>query len=89
MCWWWRPGSPIRSSPRFSRGVDDELSQIGYGIIIGNLDNRSEREARYVDLALSRQVDGVLLMTGVFPENGRRSMGEAGLPIVALCAAIR
>jgi len=68
--------------------VDDELTQSGYGIIIGNLDNRREREARYVDLALSRQVDGVLLLTGYIPENGTRSMRESGLPIVAMCAAI-
>ena len=53
--------------PRFSRGVDDELTQVGYGIIIGNLDNRREREARYVDLALSRQVDGVLLHDRLHP----------------------
>ncbi|MFC1458364.1 LacI family DNA-binding transcriptional regulator [Microvirga arabica] len=83
--------APRLTNPVFAeilRGVDDELTQSGYGIIIGNLDNRREREARYVDLALSRQVDGVLLLTGYVPENGTRSMREAGLPIVAMCAAI-
>jgi LacI family repressor for deo operon, udp, cdd, tsx, nupC, and nupG len=83
--------APRLTNPVFAeilRGVDDELTQSEYGIIIGNLDNRREREARYVDLALSRQVDGVLLLTGYVPENGTRSMREAGLPIVAMCAAI-
>src|SRR6478609_6022163 len=83
--------APRLTNPVFAEilgGVDDELSQSGYGIIIGNLDNRREREARYVDLALSRQVDGILLMTGYVPENGTRNMKEAGLPIVALCAAV-
>lgn len=83
--------APRLTNPVFAeilRGVDDELTRSGYGIIIGNLDNRREREARYVDLALSRQVDGVLLMTGYVPENGTRSMSESGLPIVAICAAI-
>jgi LacI family transcriptional regulator, repressor for deo operon, udp, cdd, tsx, nupC, and nupG len=83
--------APRLTNPVFAeilRGVDDELTQSGYGIIIGNLDNRREREARYVDLALSRQVDGVLLLTGYVPENGARSMRESGLPIVAMCAAI-
>ncbi|WP_207482746.1 LacI family DNA-binding transcriptional regulator [Arenibaculum pallidiluteum] len=70
------------------RGIDDELTRSGYGLVIGNLDNRREREARYVDLALSRQVDGVLLMNGHIPENGQRDMTEAGLPMVALCAAM-
>jgi LacI family repressor for deo operon, udp, cdd, tsx, nupC, and nupG len=83
--------APRLTNPVFAeilRGVDDELTESGYGIIIGNLDNRREREARYVDLALSRQVDGVLLLTGYIPENGTRSMRDAGLPIVAMCAAI-
>jgi LacI family transcriptional regulator, repressor for deo operon, udp, cdd, tsx, nupC, and nupG len=83
--------APRLTNPVFAeilRGVDDELTQSGYGIIIGNLDNRREREARYVDLALSRQVDGVLLLTGYIPENGSRDMRESGLPIVAMCAAI-
>ncbi|GEO16390.1 LacI family DNA-binding transcriptional regulator [Microvirga aerophila] len=83
--------APRLTNPVFAqvlRGVDDELIQSGYGIIIGNLDNCAEREARYVDLALSRQVDGILLLTGSIPMNGTRSMGEAGLPIVAVCAAI-
>ncbi|MCB5177652.1 LacI family DNA-binding transcriptional regulator [Microvirga lenta] len=83
--------APRLTNPVFAqvlRGVDDELTQNGYGIIVGNLDNLIEREARYVDLVLSRQVDGVLLMNGRIPEKGRRSMGEAGLPIVALCSAI-
>ena len=83
--------APRLTNPVFAeilRGVDDELTRSGYGIIIGNLDNRREREARYVDLALSRQVDGVLLLTGYIPENGTRDMRESGLPIVAMCAAI-
>jgi LacI family repressor for deo operon, udp, cdd, tsx, nupC, and nupG len=84
--------APRLTNPVFAqvlRGVDDELTQSGYGIIIGNLDNCADREARYVDLALSRQVDGVLLLTGRIPMNGTRSMAEAGLPIVAVCAVIQ
>lgn len=83
--------APRLTNPVFAevlRGVDDELSRSGYGIIIGNLDNLIEREARYVDLALSRQVDGVLLLTGRVPASDKRSMAEAGLPMVAVCAAI-
>jgi LacI family repressor for deo operon, udp, cdd, tsx, nupC, and nupG len=82
---------PNLANPVFAqilRGIDDELTRSGYGLVIGNLDNCIEREARYVDLALSRQIDGVLLLNGRVPENGRRSMNEANLPMVAMCAAI-
>jgi LacI family repressor for deo operon, udp, cdd, tsx, nupC, and nupG len=82
---------PNLANPVFAqilRGVDDELTQSGYGLVIGNLDNCPEREPRYVDLALSRQADGILLMNGHIPGDGKRHMGEARLPMVALCAAI-
>lgn len=82
---------PNLANPVFAqilRGIDDELTQSGYGLVIGNLDNCKEREARYVELALSRQVDGVILMNGRIPESDKRTMREAGLPMVAMCAAI-
>ncbi|WP_445503088.1 LacI family DNA-binding transcriptional regulator [Microvirga sp. G4-2] len=82
---------PNLANPVFAqilRGIDDELTQSGYGLVIGNLDNCAEREARYVELALSRQVDGIILMNGRIPESDKRTMREAGLPMVAMCAAI-
>jgi LacI family repressor for deo operon, udp, cdd, tsx, nupC, and nupG len=82
---------PNLANPVFAqilRGIDDELTQLGYGLVIGNLDNQHEREARYVELALSRQVDGILLLNGRVPEGGKRTMAEARLPMVAMCAAI-
>lgn len=83
--------APRLTNPVFAqvlRGVDDELTQSGYGIIVANLDNQTEREVRYVDLVLSRQVDGVLLMNGRIPQGSKRSMADAGVPMVAMCSAI-
>lgn len=71
------------------RGIDDELVRSGYGMIIANLDNRPDREARYVDLAFARQVDGVLLLGGSIPTGNGRQMTDAGLPIATICVAIR
>jgi LacI family repressor for deo operon, udp, cdd, tsx, nupC, and nupG len=70
------------------RGIDDELVEHGYGIIIGNLDNRPEREARYVDLVFAGQVDAVLLMSGRIPSGGGRLMSEAGVPMATICVDI-
>ncbi len=70
------------------RGIDDELVEHGYGIIIGNLDNRPEREARYVDLVFAGQVDAVLLMSGRVPTGGGRLMSEAGVPMATICVDI-
>jgi LacI family repressor for deo operon, udp, cdd, tsx, nupC, and nupG len=83
--------APRLTNPVFAqvlRGVDDELTQSGYGIIVANLDNQTEREVRYVDLVLSRHVDGVLLMNGRIPQDSKRSMADAGVPMVAMCSAV-
>ena len=71
------------------RGIDDELVGSGYGMIIANLDNQPEREARYVDLAFAGQVDGVLLLGGRVPAGNGRQMSDAGVPMATICVAIR
>jgi LacI family repressor for deo operon, udp, cdd, tsx, nupC, and nupG len=71
------------------RGIDDELVASGYGMIIANLDNRPEREARYVDFAFAGQVDGVLLCGARVPMANGRKMSDAGLPIATICIAIQ
>jgi LacI family transcriptional regulator, repressor for deo operon, udp, cdd, tsx, nupC, and nupG len=70
------------------RGVDAALSNAGYGLIIGNLDNAPEKEARYVELAQSGQVDGVILLCGHVLSGGRRRLEDARLPMVAACEII-
>lgn len=70
------------------RGIDATLSQAGYGLIIGNLDNKREREDHFVDLAFAGQVDGLLLMNGWMPSKQSRSLRDAGLPMVALNSAV-
>lgn len=82
---------PNIANPFFAevlRGIDDTLVEAGYGFVIGNLDNLVERESRYVDLALSGQFDGVLLMNGNVPKSGARTIMDGGLPVVAMCAGI-
>ena len=82
---------PNLANPYFSevlRGIDDELAEAGYDLIIGNLDNRVEREARYVKLAMAGQVDGVLNLTGRVPKGDGRTMVDLGLPMAGVCAIV-
>lgn len=82
---------PDIANPFFAeilRGIDATLSARGYGLIIANLDNSAEKEARYIELALSGQVDGILLLCGHVPAGGGRNLGGAGVPMVAACERI-
>ncbi|MEZ5668290.1 MAG: LacI family DNA-binding transcriptional regulator [Alphaproteobacteria bacterium] len=78
---------PNVGNPFFSevlRGIDAALSENGYGLIIGNLDNSHARERHFVDLAFAGQVDGVLLMNGWMPVKDDRQLQDAGVPIVSV-----
>ncbi len=77
--------------PEVLRGVDEGLSRAGYGIIVANLDNSAEKEARYVDLACAGQVDGVLLLCGHLIRSRTRDVRDvmaSNLPVVAACERI-
>jgi LacI family repressor for deo operon, udp, cdd, tsx, nupC, and nupG len=82
---------PSIANPVFAevlRGIDTELTTAGYGVVIGNLDNNPGKEPRFVELAFSREVDGVILLNGWIPRSGRHSLLESGLPVVSMCSAI-
>ena len=67
--------APRLTNPVFAeilRGVDDELTKSGYGIIIGNLDNRREREARYVDRAAAFGSQRVMTLDHVVAARAHR-----------------
>jgi LacI family transcriptional regulator len=45
-----------------ARGVEDEAWARGYGLFLCNTDDDPEKEARYIDILLRRQVEGVLIV---------------------------
>ena len=85
---------PRLTNPFFAeiaRGIDQELSAAGYGIIIGDLDDDQtgdaaprQRERHMADMVFAGHLDGALIMSGSIPKSGTRSIKEAGIPIVAL-----
>lgn len=70
------------------RGIDTGLAPAGYGVIIGNLDSSPGNQARFVDLAFSRQVDGVMVLSGSVPGSAGRSLAAAGLPMVSVLTPV-
>lgn len=65
-------------------GVDQALSERGYGLLIGNLHDRPEKESHLLDLVLAGGVDGVLLLAGNVLEADGRSLADSAVPIVAV-----
>ena len=83
---------PQRNSPPFFAdvldGIDAELSAHGYTMIMGGLDGAEDKARRLANLVFSRHVDGVIVVTGHVPVVDGRSILDAGLPAVGVCAEI-
>jgi len=82
--------SPYLYSGAFFNGVinglDAELASAGYTMIVGSVDGPIEKARRLVDLVYSRQLDGVVVLTGVDPVVEGRSLLDAEIPIVSICS---
>ena len=69
-------------------GIDQELSSHGYTMIMGSLEGNDVRARRLSDLVFAHHLDGVIVLTPVIPRLDGRSILEAGIPVVSVCAEI-
>jgi LacI family transcriptional regulator len=63
-----------------SRGVEDVAQRHGYTLMVGNTDERPEKERQYVEVLVSRRVDGVILSTT--GADHVRLLQERGIPVI-------
>src|SRR5689334_8982092 len=83
---------PRRNNPPFFsevlHGIDVTLSEAGYAMITGNFEGDPERARRLVDLVFGGHLDGILTLSGQVPTVDGRSILDAGLPVVSVCAEL-
>ncbi|WP_282940958.1 LacI family DNA-binding transcriptional regulator [Paenibacillus sp. RC67] len=74
------------SNPFFTnlaRGAEDKALQAGYQLLLGNTDEQTDKESRYIDLLLSTKVDGVLIApTGDPSLANLRKLAKRRVPFV-------
>ncbi|MFC4769969.1 LacI family DNA-binding transcriptional regulator [Effusibacillus consociatus] len=78
---------PDITNPFFSqiiRGMEDEASAHGYTVILGNTDNRSERQNNYLKLLEERRADGIILTLARSSVEEIDSIRKIG-PVVLAC----
>ncbi|MBP0615666.1 LacI family DNA-binding transcriptional regulator [Jiella mangrovi] len=80
---------PQRTNPPFFaevlHGIDVTLAEAGYVLITGYMEGH-DHDLRLIELAASGHVAGLLTVSGDLPNVGGRSILDAGLPAVAICA---
>lgn len=66
------------------RGIEDVLQAEDYTLLLGNSDGQKEREHLYLDTLRAEGVAGILFVPTNGQEGAYRSLGGAGIPIVAI-----
>jgi DNA-binding LacI/PurR family transcriptional regulator len=68
------------------RGIEDRAIKAGYTIVVGNSDNKLDREEVYLKLFLAQRVDGILLVKspGYMSPSLLQSLNKNGPPVVLL-----
>jgi LacI family transcriptional regulator len=72
--------------PLVVRGAEDAAQKAGYTTVLCNSDDQREKEELYLELLLSKRVDGLLLtkVPGPFSPSLRRTITDSGAPVVLL-----
>jgi LacI family transcriptional regulator len=67
-----------------ARSFEDHMFEAGYSAIICNSDGDVAKEARYLEVLLSKQVDGLLMVAASQPSEGLRDLVEGGTPTIVV-----
>ncbi len=76
---------PDNSSPFFAgvaRAVEDAGYQAGYSVVLCNSDGSQDKESTYINVLLSKQVDGLILMSLGTNSTAAQIAVDAGVPTV-------
>ena len=70
-------------------GLDDVFNARGYTCIIGSTEMSDARARRIIELAYARQIDGAIVLIAHATRVDGRSILDAAIPVVAICADSR
>lgn len=76
---------PDISNPFFSelsRAIEDVANKLGYNVILCNSDNDADKEKKYVELLISKLIDGIILIPGQESEASANLLKLNGIPFV-------
>ena len=68
---------------QLARGAEDAAQKAGYSVVLCNTDSQVEKEATYLEIAISEHMAGVIL-AAASPETNLDVLMAAGRPVVAV-----
>lgn len=76
---------PDNSNPYFAeiaRTIEDIGYKNGYSVILCNSDGNLDKEAAYINMLITKQVDGVILISAGYQQEHLLELREFGIPFV-------
>src|SRR5205807_2815269 len=72
--------------PLLVRGAEDAAQKAGYSVLLCNSDDNRGKEEQYLELLLSKRLDGILLnkAPGNLSASRRNLLAESRVPVVSL-----
>lgn len=67
-----------------TRGVEDVAQDNGYAVILCNTDESEEKQAQYLQMLLSRRIDGILLVPVTNSPDPIRLIQKQSIPVVLM-----
>jgi len=67
-----------------AKEIQDQLFDKNYSVLILNTDENEEKERKAIELALGRQVDGIILCPAQHTEDNIRFLCQTNIPVVLL-----
>ncbi len=71
------------------RGVEDIAQQHDYTLILGNTDEKLEKERCYIDIMISRRVDGVIIASAPGNNHYLQRVFRRGIPVVLIDRTVK
>jgi LacI family transcriptional regulator len=78
---------PNNSNPYFAeiaRGIEDASFEAGFNVILCNSYDRPEKQVRYLQVLMEKQVDGLIVLTSGGPEQPGHPLSRIGVPLVVV-----
>jgi LacI family transcriptional regulator len=72
--------------PAIVRAAEDAAQKAGYSVLLCNSDDKKEKESHYLDLLISKRVDGIVFnkAPGDLSAAQRKMLSDAQIPVVLL-----
>ena len=71
------------------RGVEDVAQQHDYTLILGNTDEELEKERAYIDVMISRRVDGVIIASSAGNNHHLQKLVRRDIPVVLIDRTVK